>query len=570
MANVLKFNNVIRVAKLASDPANVEEGMIYFNTTSGDYKLYQNGGFRTLDTEELEAHLNGGASKHDASEIDVEAADGQNHTQADLETVIGELDDAIGTLNQGSNYTAGDATSVGSHLDAIDDALASAGSDEFADNLFRVTGSADATKKVALEVDGLTTSTTRTITMPDADVDLAGVAGSVTTHSDVTDAGSGAIITSSERSKLSGIEAGADVTDATNVDAAGATMNTDTDVSGNSWVLDEDTLSSDSATKVPTQQSVKAYVDTEIASAVASEMSYIGGYDASSAGPSGSAAKGDVYTVTTGGTGGGFWSTALEVGDLIIAESASPSAEGDWTVVNKDLDAASIKSSYESNADTNAFTDAEQSKLSGIEASADVTDAANVDAAGAVMESDTSTASMSFVVDEDNMSSDSDTKVPTQQSVKAYADTKLADLVDDTTPELGGDLSVGTNVITQGADGVKRGSSSSDFLEEEYFHSISLTASTTAVASDLTFAHASFEGCIIEYRIKEATTNRVRVGQILVATEGTNVSVSDMFTETGDAGVSWSGAINGANVELSYTTTANAKTMRCDVKRVKA
>jgi hypothetical protein len=35
----------------------------------------------------------------------------------------------------------------------------------------------------------------------------------------------------------------------------------DTDVSGASWVIDEDTMTSDSATKVPTQQSVKAYVD---------------------------------------------------------------------------------------------------------------------------------------------------------------------------------------------------------------------------------------------------------------------------------------------------------------------
>jgi hypothetical protein len=33
-------------------------------------------------------------------------------------------------------------------------------------------------------------------------------------------------------------------------------------VAGNSWVLDEDTMVSDSATKVPTQQSTKAYVDT--------------------------------------------------------------------------------------------------------------------------------------------------------------------------------------------------------------------------------------------------------------------------------------------------------------------
>lgn len=78
------------------------------------------------------------------------------------------------------------------------------------------------------------------------------------------------------------------------------------------------------------------------------------------------------------------------------------------------------------NATTASFLTADETKLDGIEAGADVTDATNVAAAGAVMESDTSTASMSFVVDEDNMSSNSATKVPTQQSVKAYVDTEIA------------------------------------------------------------------------------------------------------------------------------------------------
>lgn len=53
-----------------------------------------------------------------------------------------------------------------------------------------------------------------------------------------------------------------------NVDAAGATMNTDTNVSGNSWVLDEDDMVSNSASAVPTQQSVKAYVDANAGGAV--------------------------------------------------------------------------------------------------------------------------------------------------------------------------------------------------------------------------------------------------------------------------------------------------------------
>ena len=47
---------------------------------------------------------------------------------------------------------------------------------------------------------------------------------------------------------------------------------------------------------------------------------------------------------------------------------------------------------------------------------------AALDTAGAVMNTDTTTADMQFVVDEDNMASDSATKVPTQQSVKAYVD----------------------------------------------------------------------------------------------------------------------------------------------------
>lgn len=63
--------------------------------------------------------------------------------------------------------------------------------------------------------------------------------------------------------KLDGIETGADVTDATNVNAAGATMNADTTLVGNGYFLDEDNMVSNDATKVPSQQSVKAYVDAQ-------------------------------------------------------------------------------------------------------------------------------------------------------------------------------------------------------------------------------------------------------------------------------------------------------------------
>ncbi len=45
----------------------------------------------------------------------------------------------------------------------------------FGDNEFQITGSADATKVVVFEVDGLTTATTRTITVPDASFTLVGL-----------------------------------------------------------------------------------------------------------------------------------------------------------------------------------------------------------------------------------------------------------------------------------------------------------------------------------------------------------------------------------------------------------
>jgi len=61
-----------------------------------------------------------------------------------------------------------------------------------------------------------------------ADSALQDITGeSVTDLSDVSSAGSGAIITSAERTKLTGIETGADVTDSTNVQNAGALMDSE-------------------------------------------------------------------------------------------------------------------------------------------------------------------------------------------------------------------------------------------------------------------------------------------------------------------------------------------------------
>lgn len=171
----------------------------------------------------------------------------------------------------------------------------------------------------------------------------------------------------------------------------------------------------------------KGYVDSKVSSSV----NFKGGYNASTNTPILDTQNnniailiGDMYVVETSGT---FFTIEVEVGDTLIAEvemaeNSTDPAESKWTIVNKNLNDASIKVAYENNPDTNAYTDSELAKLGGIEALADVTDAINVNNAGAVMETDTSTSNMDFVIDEDSMASNSNTKVPTQQSVKSYVD----------------------------------------------------------------------------------------------------------------------------------------------------
>lgn len=53
------------------------------------------------------------------------------------------------------------------------------GKNVFADDVFRVQDNADATKQIALQASGIATGTTRTITMPDADVDLGKIATAI-------------------------------------------------------------------------------------------------------------------------------------------------------------------------------------------------------------------------------------------------------------------------------------------------------------------------------------------------------------------------------------------------------
>lgn len=498
----------------------------------------------------------------------------------------------------------------------------------------------------------------------------------------ISSTGSGSIITTAERNKLSGISESADVTDATTVNAAGATMNTDTDVSANSWVIDEDNMASDLATKVPTQQSVKAYADTKlsksggsltgdvdvngnnitgytvskvltsdasgnIAAATASttELSYIEGVTSNiqtqidskqdeltgltasvtelnytdgvtsaiqtqldaKASLSGATFTGEVSVSnsvpvfklndTNGATdesktnissnqgalriqhisdadgGGGDYAefsragnnmtslilydnavakitlnnagTAIFNGAVTVGAITLPATDGTANQVLKTDGSGTVAfgavALSETSGDSDDITEgaanlflttSERSKLTGIEASADVTDATNVDAAGAVMNTDTSTAAMSFVIDEDNMASNSATKVPTQQSVKAYADTML--------PLAGGRMS---GTLNMDGSSISNGGTI-------YSDSFVLTQQTLTAASTTTFnvSEGNNASLALNTTIDDFTFSNIAAGQKYTL----KITISGVSEITWNSIVKWAG---GTAPTLSSTDT---------------
>ena len=161
--------------------------------------------------------------------------------------------------------------------------------------------------------------------------------------------------------------------------------------------------------------------------------------------------------------------TAAEIRTLVgNATDSNVFTDADHSKLNgiesgatQDQTGAEIKSAYEAESNTNAFTDTEKSKLAGIEASADVTDATNVDAAGAVMNTDLSTKGQILVGDGSGDPSvlgvGTNNYVLVADSNEATgvkwatvpAGSGMSNLVEDTTPQLGGDLDInGQDIVT--------------------------------------------------------------------------------------------------------------------------
>lgn len=130
--------------------------------------------------DDIDDHTDGDVSKHDATEIDYERADGSKKNigadDDDVEDALTALDDAIGALDASpDNYTPASPAIVASHLTAIDTALSSAGGTSFSDDTFEIKDETTDTKKMNFQVSGVSADTTRTISMCDRNTDLSNI-----------------------------------------------------------------------------------------------------------------------------------------------------------------------------------------------------------------------------------------------------------------------------------------------------------------------------------------------------------------------------------------------------------
>ena len=211
--------------------------------------------------------------------------------------------------------------------------------------------------------------------------------------------------------------------------------------------VDEDDMSSNSATLVPTQQSVKAYVDAQL---TAQDLDFQG--------DSGGGLSIDLDSETLTVAGGTGIDTSGSGNTLTVAiDSTVATLTGSQTLTNKTLTSPDINGGTVDGA-TIATSDITVGSGKTLNVSGGTLTLANDQISGDKVEGGTIDATtittltfgsitdgsitVTAFVDEDDMSSNSNTLVPTQQSVKAYVDTQLTAEDLDFAGDSGGDLSI--------------------------------------------------------------------------------------------------------------------------------
>ncbi len=175
-------------------------------------------------------------------------------------------------------------------------------------------------------------------------------------------------------------------------------------------ILDEDAMGTDSATALATQQSIKAYIDAKV---TAEDLDFQG--------DSGGALNIDLDSETLDIAGGTGIDTAGSSNTLTVAiDSTVVTKTGSHTLTNKTLTAPTMSDAVIDNvtiADNTISTNA---------SNADLEISAN--GSGTIvlenLKIGTSGSTVTTILDEDAMGTDSATSLATQQSIKAYVDGK--------------------------------------------------------------------------------------------------------------------------------------------------
>jgi len=212
-------------------------------------------------------------------------------------------------------------------------------------------------------------------------------------------------------------------------------VNSSTTITG---ILDEDNMASDSAAKLATQQSIKAYVDSQVGTA--DTLTEVLGNGNSTSGTNIVVTSGDSITTntiseTTSASGVTVDSLLIKDGGITAAGTstfAGQTISNLGTVTTANIDGGTIDGTNigASSAGTGAFTTLTASTSLNVNSSTTITG----------------------VLDEDNMASNSAEKLATQQSIKAYVDSQV-DTVDTLAEVLAiGNSTGGTNVVVTAGD----------------------------------------------------------------------------------------------------------------------
>ena len=176
------------------------------------------------------------------------------------------------------------------------------------------------------------------------------------------------------------------------------------------------------------------------------------------------------------------------------------------------------------------------------------------------------------IKDEDDMASNSATHLATQQSIKAYVDTTVAatnELVEDTSPQLGGDLDTNShNILIDDAHFIGDENGNEQIVFQTTASAVNQLEVTNAATSGMPTIAATGDDTNIDLRIKPKGDGRIRIGP----TTGNRALEIDGGLRITGGGAAISGDIGcnslGLTVPLSVANGGTGATTFADNKLI--